>query len=138
MRRCHDASLSEYIFPKVGDRVRIRENNDNTQSRYFTGIVIDAKNKTSSNLSKFVKVIWDFKGEGEVHREDDLKRIKDVKRIKTKGMSVQVNNPNIADDGNTFGWPNLNWKRHPEKPYESTIPTNWLTEKYDKENVQNK
>lgn len=135
MRRCHDASLSEYIFPKVGDRVRIRENNDNTQSKYFTGIVIDAKNKTSSNLSKFVKVIWDFKGEGEVHREDDLKRIKDVKRLKTKGMTVQVNNPDIVEEGNTFGWPNLNWKRHPEKPYESTIPTNWLTEKYDKENV---
>ena len=104
-KRCYDveSDLSNYIYPKIGDRVKIKKDENSDISKYYTGIVIKHDRE-----KKAEEVLWDSQGnEGTTN--------KDTKRTKTKDLGVQVNrNKNIKNDIAEFGWPYHEWNRHPD------------------------
>ena len=105
-KRCYDtnSNLGNYIYPKLGDRVKIKKDENSDISKYYTGIVINDYNKAEDK----VEVLWDSQGnEGTTQ--------KDRKRTETKNLGVQVNrNKNIKNDIAEFGWPYHEWNRHPD------------------------
>ena len=104
-KRCYHAesNLDKYTFPKLGDRVKIKKDENSDISKYYTGIVIK-----NNDDNKAEEVLWDSQGnEGTTQ--------KDRKRTKTKNLGVQVNrNKNIKNDIAEFGWPYHEWNRHPD------------------------
>ena len=99
--RCYYAGFdTNYVFPKPGDRIKIKENTKGTATDYYSGIVLDGEKATP------LEVLWDAKG-----KEGTME--KDTKRTETKIEDVQTNNIKIKEDILEFGWPYREWNRHP-------------------------
>ena len=102
--RCYDVSFNtKYVFPKPGDRIKIKENTKDTNTNYYSGIVLEGDVKNPTPL----EVLWDAKG-----KENTME--KDIKRTETKTFSVQTDNKKIKQDSLEFGWPYQKWNRHPD------------------------
>ena len=113
----------EYKFPKIGDRVRLLKDEENENSDYFTGIVLDGDVSKATNTL----VLWDKRKSEEGQ--------KDRKRYKTKELRAEVDISRVELSGKEFGWPKYPWKRHwrDNKQTDHTGPTSWLRTK-DKTN----
>tara|TARA_B110001450_G_scaffold152131_1_gene141952 strand:- start:8849 stop:10990 length:2142 start_codon:yes stop_codon:yes gene_type:complete len=102
--RCYDVSFNtNYTFPKLGDRIKIKENTKDTNTNYYSGIVLEGDVKNPTPL----EVLWDAKG-----KENTME--KDIKRTETKTFSVQTDDKKIEKDSEEFGWPYQKWDRHPD------------------------
>ena len=102
--RCYKKDFdTNYVFPKPGDRIKIKENTKGTTTDYYSGIVLDGNVEEARPL----EVLWDAKG-----KEGTMK--KDTKRTETKIEDVQTNKIKIKEDILEFGWPYQKWNRHPD------------------------
>ena len=114
-RRCFGDDLGPYKFPKVGDIVRLKRNDNSSTSEYYKGVVV------AYSSWRGPRVMWTHKGSPGGG--------KDKKRFKTRGFPSIVSDSRVVRIGKEFGWPAWYWNRG-EKSWDYMTPSTWLKNTY--------
>lgn len=119
-RRCFGDDLGPYKFPKTGDIVRLKRNDNSASSEYYKGVVLRTAIETGTK-KHITQVMWTHKGRPGGG--------KDKKRFKTRGFPSIVSDSRVVKTGKEFGWPLWRWSRG-DKQRDYLTPSSWLKNTY--------